>query len=375
MDKVDVLKIVRDNKDKFKSHMQKMRELEEKEKDLDYYQMYRNEKGDDRLTTIPEGENESHSIKKSGNQLGEIRNNYKPREKIYPGESESNHLYEGIYDSNGSNDQEVGRFSDDENFKSQDDEDNQISGSENEAEEDESLQGHLRSDGEEEYEYSEDGAEEPYTEREDRMYKLNKSDNGSDDKHKQGDESQDDQNSDQEDASYTDDQEERKHFSNPYEDSEEEECYARSNNYQNDSLKEKMLKPRKLTPKFNSTNIKEEPQNYHPTLTEKSKQHTRSSNKSKPGSMFNCPRPYSAFTYSTIKKMKQKPSESQPKSKLKLNLEESVFQERILTQKKYNGKSDRVALYQYHKSFWEKKPFLSGKPKEKLEITEKVSQI
>lgn len=61
---------------------------------------------------------------------------------------------------------------------------------------------------------------------------------------------------------------------------------------------------------------------------------------------------HTALTYSTIKKIKIK---AQPISKkYNLFLEKSVFQDKVLSQKKYNGKSDRVALYQLMKNEWNK---------------------
>ncbi len=71
MEKIDVVKLVRENQDKFKLHLQKMKELEEKDKELDYNHMYRNyippKEGNNRLTTIPEGDNETHTIHRSVN--------------------------------------------------------------------------------------------------------------------------------------------------------------------------------------------------------------------------------------------------------------------------------------------------------------------
>jgi len=65
MEKIDVIKLVRENQDKFKQHLEKMKELEEKEKELDYYHQYKNYPNNERLTTIPEGENETYSVKKT----------------------------------------------------------------------------------------------------------------------------------------------------------------------------------------------------------------------------------------------------------------------------------------------------------------------
>jgi hypothetical protein len=76
---MDVLKIVRENQEKFKEHLQKIKELEEKEKELNYFNLYRNYNQNnpkDRLTTIPEGENETYSIKKNTHNYDEVDSNY-----------------------------------------------------------------------------------------------------------------------------------------------------------------------------------------------------------------------------------------------------------------------------------------------------------
>src|SRR5689334_2055477 len=75
--KIDVLKLVRENQEKFRQHLQKMKELEEKDKELDYYRIYRNygKSPNDQLTTIPEGENETQTITKSVSQINMTNNN------------------------------------------------------------------------------------------------------------------------------------------------------------------------------------------------------------------------------------------------------------------------------------------------------------
>ena len=71
MERIDVVKLVRENQDKFKLHLQKMKELEERDKELDYNHMYSNymvpKEGNNRLTTILEGDNETHTIHRSVN--------------------------------------------------------------------------------------------------------------------------------------------------------------------------------------------------------------------------------------------------------------------------------------------------------------------
>lgn len=65
----------------------------------------------------------------------------------------------------------------------------------------------------------------------------------------------------------------------------------------------------------------------------------------------------------------------------KLTLEPSLFQEKVLNSKKYNGKSDRVALYQQTKTYWDKKPFLSNiqqkvfNNKDSLEIKPEIVKL
>lgn len=82
MEKIDVLKVIRDNQDKFKQHVAKIKELEEKEKELSYGNLYKNQnsisthtRSENRLSTIPEGENETHSIKKPYLHLDEENSN------------------------------------------------------------------------------------------------------------------------------------------------------------------------------------------------------------------------------------------------------------------------------------------------------------
>jgi len=68
---------------------------------------------------------------------------------------------------------------------------------------------------------------------------------------------------------------------------------------------------------------------------------------------------HTAYTYSTIVKIKKEEKQ----------VKKSVFNEKILG-KKYNGQSDRVALYQYLKKEWNKTPILKKK-KEKIQLATK----
>jgi hypothetical protein len=104
MEKIDVLKLVRENQEKFKKHMEKMKELEEREKQLNYDHFYKNyDKSDkesndkqcnkqQKLTTIPELE--TTSVKKTLNEdsVNEIKS-----------KNQQNNKYINYYDSQEDN--------------------------------------------------------------------------------------------------------------------------------------------------------------------------------------------------------------------------------------------------------------------------------
>lgn len=110
--KVDILKIVRENNEKFKQHLQKIRELEEREKELNYPNLYRNYRKDG-LTTISEKPTETCSANK---------NTYTVDNYDYVGVNRSNNssLYErgvNINDINDINEEEqVDSFKEDSNY-------------------------------------------------------------------------------------------------------------------------------------------------------------------------------------------------------------------------------------------------------------------
>jgi len=73
---------------------------------------------------------------------------------------------------------------------------------------------------------------------------------------------------------------------------------------------------------------------------------------------------HTAYTFSTIVKMKK---ETKP-------TKTSVFKEKVMA-KKYNGKSDRVAIYQYLKNEWNKTPILKKKSTTKEDIKEREINV
>lgn len=67
---------------------------------------------------------------------------------------------------------------------------------------------------------------------------------------------------------------------------------------------------------------------------------------------------YTAYTYSTIQKKKDttKPKKSKNTYYI-INIEPTIFEKKVLT-KKYKGKTDKVALFQMYQNDWKKKSYL-----------------
>lgn len=104
MEKVDVLQLVRENRDKYKQHIQKIKELEETDKQLNYQNMYKeySKNNIDKLTTIPEGGSETFSNRKI--EYFNDNNKSQPSKFVESNEKNSvkhdNYIYDKLYESN-----------------------------------------------------------------------------------------------------------------------------------------------------------------------------------------------------------------------------------------------------------------------------------
>lgn len=324
MERIDVLKLVRENQEKFKIHMQKMKELEEKEKQLiqeNFYgknidnwntkfKSYEKLETKNKLVTIPEREMDSSLVKKEFETKDEknLQN-----EKCECDENKPN-----PYLRKFGSDNEQENFSDDyyEKYK-------------NNLKEDSAGSHKSKSNDYEEIcgQYSEEKENVRFSD--DSFGKGNK-----------------------EDSRSFEFKNEKSYVNSEYDDNSEEDIKQITNSKIIKNLNSPDTHQSNTTPKFLN--------NYHNFKTHskinESKKNSSVKNNFKNNSAF------TAYTFSTIKKIKVPQEQEISKVKLNLELKPKLFS------KQYKGKIDRVALYQQRKNYWEKKPYLINVPLEKIKL-------
>jgi hypothetical protein len=365
MEKIDVLKLVRENQDRFKQHLQKMKELEQRDKDTDYNQnlnlnynynqnqVFSNSNQEKeslphRLTTIPEGENETISAIKTANEEDLVKriavvNKYQPNKR------KDSYIYNEVnFDSGEENEEmkeKVSKENDYLNYKREEkkndcrseeerSQDNYLS---EEEEEMDHEQGEDQEENEENDNYSDDNN---YDEDRSKQaeYHEGKNSRNSEVENNEEVEDIDEQHSDTNEseeemkrklkriydtASYSDsDRKIKKPYFNP----------PNLNNKINNSSKMIGKGSQKLTPKFNHQNSNDNSANKTSSNSrlnlarsnvsnalDKSAnnkfQNSRISNDIQDDSQVS-KRPYTAYTYSTIKKMKTNSITDEKKSKI-----------------------------------------------------------
>jgi len=106
MERIDVLQLVRENRDKYKQHLQKMKELEERDQQLNYRNIYKEYNNTYVPSTkIPEKASETLTLKKNDDFREnekvhlKIKHDQMSRESKIPDRME-NYIYDKLYDSN-----------------------------------------------------------------------------------------------------------------------------------------------------------------------------------------------------------------------------------------------------------------------------------